>query len=83
MAQAMKMSEAMIVTGLSRKTLTAKMITGEWEIGEISKTPGGKTQFIIWSHKLAKVMGVPEETIDNQLAEIDREKRYGRYKRTD
>lgn len=83
MAQAMNMSEAMIVTGLSRKMLTEKMIKGEWKIGDISKTPGGKTRFIIWSNKLAKVMGVPERTIAAQLAEIDKGKRYGRYKRTD
>lgn len=79
---AMNLTDAVAVTGLSRKRIIEMMVTGQWDIGEIIKNPTkqGRT-YIIWSHKLAKVMGVPEQAVLDSLAKMDRERRNDRVHR--
>lgn len=68
--------EACEITGLSRKQLVSFMESGEWDIGEIVQKPGARYKsYIIWSHKLAHVMGVSDAAITKRLAQMDERKR--------
>lgn len=74
--QAMSMEDACKVTKLSRKVIKGLMESGEWDIGEIVRKPGSRyCQYIIWSHKLARTIGVSEAKITTELAKIDAERR--------
>lgn len=73
---AMNMKEACNITGMGRKELTKLITSGAWDIGECIKNPKtGYTKTVIWSHKLADVMGVPEQKVLEQLERMDFEKR--------
>lgn len=75
----MTLPEAMKITGMSRKRIIGLMERGEWDIGEVHLNPEtGYRKYIIWSNKLARVMGVPEAKVNAELAKIDERKRLGR-----
>lgn len=73
---AMSLTDAVEITGMGRKKIDNLMTSGAWDIGEIVIKPGGKNKvYIIWSHKLAKYLGVTDRQIEQRLKEIDARRR--------
>lgn len=62
------LAKACKITGMSAQHLTELIESGEMDIGEIVQKPGKRYRtFIIWSDKLAKEMGMPEEKMMEAL----------------